>query len=81
MARTPLLKSLCRLSDLFSHRGLGLIHPGSTLVSTTVAPRRKRKKAGVVESLEVFGHAGLILNEPPRHSQVALPLVIRRLKV
>jgi len=31
----------------------------------TVARRRNRKKAGVVEYPEVFDHAGLLVNEPP----------------
>ena len=73
MARAPLLENLCRLSDLLGNRGMELIHPGSSLVGTTVAPHRKRKKAGVVEDLEVFDHAGLLVNEPP--GTAGLPLI------
>jgi hypothetical protein len=38
------------------------------------------KKADVAEHPEVFGHVGLLFNEPPSLSRVAIYLVIRRLR-
>ena len=37
------------------------------------------KKTDVADHLEVINHVGLLVNEPPRHSRVALYLVIRHL--
>src|SRR5690348_606644 len=37
----------------------------------------KTKKADVMEHPQVFDHVGLLVNEPPRHSRVALRLVFR----
>ena len=37
-----------------------------------------QKKSGVVEYPQVFDHAGLLVNEPPSLSRVALRLVVRR---
>jgi hypothetical protein len=39
---------------------------------------RIHKKTGVIEYLQVFGHAGLLANEPPGLVRVALHLVVRR---
>jgi hypothetical protein len=38
------------------------------------------KKADVAEHPEVFGHVGLLFNEPPSLGRVAIYLVIRRLR-
>lgn len=40
---------------------------------------QKTKKADVAEHPQVFDHAGLLVNEPPKHARVALYLVIRQL--
>jgi hypothetical protein len=37
-----------------------------------------QKKPGVVEHLQAFDHAGLLVNEPPGLSRVALHLVVRQ---
>jgi hypothetical protein len=37
---------------------------GSSLVFVIIL-RQRKKKAGVVEHLEVLDHAGLLVNEPP----------------
>jgi hypothetical protein len=35
--------------------------------------RIRKKKAGVIEHLQAFDHAGLLVNEPP--SQAGLPFI------
>ena len=41
---------------------------------------KRKKKADVAEHPQVFGHVGLLVNEPPGLSRVALYLVVRQLR-